>query len=59
VEHNEVAWAKVKTAITIKGKGQATYGELCEALKAHALKAGEDHHGFIGYIERRGAIVKV
>lgn len=58
VEHNEVAWSNVRQAITVKGKGKATHAELCEALKDHQKKTGEHHHDFIGYMERRHAIVR-
>ena len=59
VEHNSVAWDKVKAAITIKGKGKATHAELCAALDTHFTKADETHHDFIGYMERRDAITVV
>ena len=59
VEHNAIAWDKVKAFITIKGKGKATHTQLCEVLKDHHSKTGETHHDFIGYLERRGTIAKL
>ena len=59
-EHNAIAWENVTAAITIAGKGTATHGELLKTLTKHATKwsaeTEENHHDFIGYLERRDAI---
>ena len=54
VSHTQEAWSKVQDAMGVKQ--QATHKQLCDALAAHFTRTGENHHDFIGYMVRRGAM---
>ena len=58
VDHTVAAWDKVQAAL-IKGKGTATYKQLCDTLEVHFNRPDENHHDFIGYMVRRGALAEV
>ena len=56
VEHTAVAWEKVRGCLIAN---KDSHAELCVALAEHATKEGENHHDFIGYLVRRGAIARI
>ena len=57
VTHTQEAWAKLQKAFG--GKSIATHKQLADALSVHFTRTKENHHDFIGYMVRRGAIHKV
>ncbi len=58
VTHTEAAWEKVQKCLMAK-KNKASYKDLCDVLEHHFTKPDEDHHDFIGYMVRRGALTIV
>ena len=54
VSHTQEAWSKVQDAMGVNQ--QASHKQLCDALAAHFTRTGENHHDFIGYMVRRGAM---
>ena len=57
VSHTQEAWTKLQAAFGVKGV--ATHKQLADALSVHFTRSKENHHDFIGYMVRRGAIHEV